>query len=86
MVTSSAVVASSAMTSFGIGGNRDGDDHALAHAPRQPMRIIARQPLRVAHAKQIEQFDRAFRCRPPRQAEVDACDLRISARRCSSRG
>jgi hypothetical protein len=39
MVTSSAVVGSSAISSFGLAGERHGDHHALAHAARELVRI-----------------------------------------------
>ena len=41
IVTSSAVVGSSAMSSFGFGRQRHGDHHALAHAARQLVRVLA---------------------------------------------
>ena len=39
MVTSSAVVGSSAMSSSGLAGERHGDHHALRHAARHLVRI-----------------------------------------------
>ena len=42
MVTSSAVVGSSAISSLGIAGQRHGDHRALAHAARELVRIFAR--------------------------------------------
>ena len=54
IVTSSAVVGSSAISSVGIAGERHRDHDALAHAARQPMRIFADALLRVrnVHARQ----------------------------------
>ena len=40
IVTSSAVVGSSAISSFGSQRERHRDHHALAHAAREPVRII----------------------------------------------
>ena len=42
MVTSSAVVGSSAISSAGTAGERHGDHHALAHAARELVRIVLR--------------------------------------------
>jgi hypothetical protein len=44
MVTSSAVVGSSAIRSAGRARHRDGDHHALPHAARELMRILADTP------------------------------------------
>ena len=50
MVTSSAVVGSSAMTRRGLLENAKRDQHALAHAARQLMRILRQQFARRAAA------------------------------------
>ena len=54
MVTSSAVVGSSAISSCGIAGERHGDHHALAHAAGELVRILERAALGRgdAHAAQ----------------------------------
>ena len=56
IVTSSAVVGSSAMMSFGSHAERDRDHHALAHAAGQLVRDTLLQPLlRVGQADPLEQ-------------------------------
>ena len=46
-VTSSAVVGSSAIRSFGSAGERDGDQHALPHAAAESVRIVVEAPFGV---------------------------------------
>ncbi len=57
MVTSSAVVGSSAMMQLGVAGQRHGDHHALAHAAGQLVRVLLQPPLRLGDADQAEQLD-----------------------------
>ena len=52
MVTSSAVVGSSAMSSFGLARERHRDHDALAHAARQLVRVLLDAPLRRRDADQ----------------------------------
>ena len=56
-VTSSAVVGSSAMSSSGSRGERDGDHHALAHAAAQLVRVLVEPALGRRHAHLLEQRD-----------------------------
>ena len=59
MVTSSAVVGSSAMMSLGLQASADGDHHALAHAAGEVVRILLEPALAVGDADQPQQFERA---------------------------
>ena len=59
MVTSSAVVGSSAMISFGLQASADRDHHALAHAAGELVRILLEPPLGIGDADQPQQLDRA---------------------------
>ena len=61
MVTSSAVVGSSAMMSLGLHAKPDRDHHALAHAAGEVMRILFEPPRAVRDADQLEQFERTRR-------------------------
>ena len=63
MVTSSAVVGSSAMMQLRIAGEPDRDHHPLAHAAGELMRILFQPRARVGDADQLQQLDRA-RARP----------------------
>ena len=58
MVTSSAVVGSSAMRQLGIAGERHRDHHALAHPTGKLMRILVDSLFGVGNAYHLEQFDR----------------------------
>ena len=60
MVTSSAVVGSSAIRSVGLAGQRHGDHHALAHAAGELVRIVVeRASRREGMRDQLEHLDRA---------------------------
>jgi hypothetical protein len=59
MVTSSAVVGSSAISSLRLAGQRHGDHHALAHAARQLVRKGRQPPGGVGDAHLVQQFDAA---------------------------
>ena len=54
-VTSSAVVGSSAKSSFGSAGDREGDHDALAHAARQLVRVLLEPLLGLGDADGLEQ-------------------------------
>ena len=41
-----------------LAGERDGDEHALAHASRQLMRIVAQPARRIWNPHRLEQLDR----------------------------
>ena len=77
MVTSSAVVGSSAITRRGLLRKRQGDQHALAHAAGQLMRIL-RQQLRGARqsappsAWRRARSRRALRLRSPSRARCSS--------------
>ncbi len=58
MVTSRAVVASSAMMQPRLAGDRDGDHDPLQHAARQLGRDLVEDQLRVAQADRREQLER----------------------------
>ena len=58
MVTSSAVVGSSAMISLGLQASADGDHHPLAHAAGKLMRILLQAALGVGDADQFQQLER----------------------------
>ena len=60
MVTSSAVVGSSAISSLRVAGQGDGDHHALAHAAAELVRVVvARVWLGRRNAHQLQHLDRA---------------------------
>ena len=59
IVTSSAVVGSSAIRSFGLVGERHRDHRALAHPARELVRVVVDAALRVGDPDQPEQLDRA---------------------------
>ena len=61
MVTSRAVVGSSAMRMLGVAGQGHGDHDALAHAAGELVRIVLDALLRVGDAHQVEQLDGAGR-------------------------
>ena len=66
-VTSSAVVGSSRDDELRAAGEGDGDQHALAHAAGQLVRILAQHPVRSADVDVVEQLPRpgaARRLRP----------------------
>ena len=56
--TSSAVVGSSAMMSLRLRGERERDDHALAHAARELVRIVVDAARRRLDPHFLEQRDR----------------------------
>ena len=60
MVTSSAVVGSSAISSRGIAGQRHRDHDALAHAAGELVRIFVDAPLRRGDVHAAQQFDGAL--------------------------
>ena len=57
IVTSRAVVGSSAMSSFGSQRERHGDHHALAHAARELVRVALEPVLGLGDAHHLEQLD-----------------------------
>ena len=59
MVTSSAVVGSSAIRMSGIVGERHGDHHALALAAGEFVRVGIDAPLGIGNADQLQQFQHA---------------------------
>jgi hypothetical protein len=75
MVTSSAVVGSSAISSFGIAGQRHGDHHALAHAAGELVRIVVDAPLRLGMPTRRSISTARARARRARQALVQAQHL-----------
>ena len=68
MVTSSAVVGSSAISSFGLQDERHRDHHALAHAAGELVRIVVHAALRRRDADQPQHLDGALERRLARQA------------------
>ncbi len=70
--TSSAVVGSSAMISSGLRAQRERDDHALAHAARELVRILIDALLGRRDAGFGEQGDRAL-LRLARRTPAGAC-------------
>ena len=66
MVTSSAVVGSSAMISDGLAHQRHGDHHALAQAARELVRILPEPARRRRNADALEQVHRALARLAPR--------------------
>ena len=68
IVTSSAVVGSSAMISFGSQASAIGDHDALAHAAGKLMRILLQPARRIGDADQVQQLDR-----PPVRGVHVAC-------------
>ena len=75
-VTSSALVGSSAMISAGLQRDGDGDQHALPHAARQLVRILAGAQLRPATGRRAPAARaRAARMRPRSPRAVDLQDL-----------
>jgi hypothetical protein len=59
MVTSSAVVGSSAMSRRGLACQRHGDHDALLHAARELEGVLAQALRRSGNADRFEQFGRA---------------------------
>ena len=55
--TSSAVVGSSAISELGLGGQRERDHDALAHAARELVRVVVDAALGRRNAGGREQFD-----------------------------
>ena len=86
MVTSSAVVGSSAMISFGLQASADGDHHALAHAAGELVRILLEPALAVGDADQLEQLDRARSRRRARQRRDGCCSGSVICRPIVSTG
>ena len=70
IVTSSAVVGSSAISSFGIARQRHRDHHALAHAARQLVRIGVHPALRLRDVHAAQHLDRLVHRVAPRQSLV----------------
>ena len=60
IVTSSAVVGSSAMSSSGLARERHRDHHALAHAAGELVRIAVGAPARVGNADRLEHLHRVL--------------------------
>ena len=60
MVTSSAVVGSSAISSFGLQAQRHGDHHALAHAAGELVRIVVHARFGVGDVHQPQHLDGAL--------------------------
>ena len=60
MVTSSAVVGSSASSRIGIARQRDGDHHALAHAAAELMRVVVNALFGFRNADELQQLDRTL--------------------------
>ena len=61
MVTSSAVVGSSAIKQLRIAGERDRDHHPLPHAAGQPVRIVVEALLRRRDFDASQQLDSRVR-------------------------
>ena len=70
MVTSSAVVGSSAISTCGSQRQRHGDHDPLAHAARELVRIFVEPAPGVGDAHQVEHLERPLARRPPRHAHV----------------
>ena len=85
MVTSSAVVGSSAISSRGRQAMRDGDHHALAHAAREAVRILVDPPARIGDPHQVEQLDGRARGRRRATCPDAGAASRRSGRRSSAR-
>ncbi len=86
IVTSSAVVGSSAISRRRVAGHRERDHHALAHAARQLVRILV-DPLRGG--RDLDQFEHPLRmgvAQPCGRASGAAAPIRRSARRWSAPG
>ena len=87
IVTSSAVVGSSASSSFGFGGERDGDHRPLAHAAGELVRIVVEpRARRPGMPTMVEQLDGARAPRAPRRARCARRGSRRSAGRSASTG
>ena len=72
MVTSSAVVGSSAISSAGRQSDRHGDHGALAQTARQLVGVLSEATLGRSHADHAEQLERGRARRRLAQATVDA--------------
>jgi len=83
MVTSSAVVGSSAISSVGPAGQRHRDHHALAHAAGELVRIVVEPLLRRSGCRTSAQQSRWRRARGA--ASRHARDARRTPRRSGSR-
>ena len=69
-----------------LGGERDGDHHALAHAAGELVRVLA-QPLRgIAHVHALEQLQRCACAPRAASRRSGACAPRRAARRCAGAG
>ena len=62
VVTSSAVVGSSAISSVGVVDERHRDHHALAHAARELVRVVVDPPLGARDPDRLERLERARAC------------------------
>ena len=71
MVTSRAVVGSSASSSLGLQRERDGDHHALAHAAGELVRVVLDAAGRLGDADQLQELDGALDGVAVRQIEMD---------------
>ena len=76
MVTSSAVVGSSAIRMSGVASQRDGDHHALPQAAAELERVFIDTALRLRDADIPQQLDGAGAGGGARQASMLAHDLR----------
>jgi hypothetical protein len=75
IVTSSAVVGSSAISSFGLHGQRHGDHDALPHAARELVRIFLHPPLGVRDVDELQHLDRLVHGVAPAEALVQPAGL-----------
>ena len=75
MVTSSAVVGSSAMRSLGLHDERHGDHDALPHAARELVGIFLHPPLGVGDVHELEHLDRLVHRVATAEALVEADGL-----------
>ena len=81
IVTSSAVVGSSAMRMRRRAGHRHRDHHALPHAAGELVRIFAGAPARLRNLHERQHLDRPVERRAPRQVLVQARRSRRSGGR-----
>ena len=78
MVTSSAVVGSSAITSFGLLAKAMRDQHALAHAAGELMRIAREQVGAVRQVHRVERGEHAVA--PVARRDADARQMLVELR------